>query len=884
MLAGEIDAVSDACLELLYDPPEHASDLASLKAACELVIREGFSIRNTYSREARLSALIVAIAFLPISKIDRLRPPPPVVHDDVAVEILSCRTRAFRDAWVSSAIQRSARPARVVHRLVTGGLATQPDSDILVLAFMYNPWAFDLSEPEPCPRSKSEADVVRDNPGQLDNLLWRLFEVEGRADDRRQVSARFVYGWPQAFAELVDDQTLDRERVMQAAFTALSRGFSAYHSVGFIELHDELALSLDEQEHHLGDYLRLCASHTGTIVKFALQSLRGLQLERALDTDQVLADIGPALLTPAKSTASLAIKVLVACVEGNPDRHLAGAQALLPALNHPKADIQLEAVRRLQAWFAVPPQELASQLEPLVHQCNATARAVLKPWLSSGCTSPSITTPTTFRPTTPDKTEFSDIQWLRDDRVLPLPLDDHALLELASATLEQPRDADQIDALVAALARCDRQALRNQTNAATLAKRAMVLLERDPPQGQHFVASCLVASFMPTDFVRLALPDWSTRHLAELTNGEVPFDYLAFHRFVELTERLCSNDSFVPLASPTHLGGLIDPVVFAERVIKSSSINNPNERHCALLRLAPSQNRLDEALAILEQSASTPAEVTAWVKGWFEYCRELESHAVAWHEHVSVNQYGYRFIGMDVTRSAIINPLGTQHAPALAEPWMMSSADHAGISLCTSLAPGLPALIAEFGIRSTGSTVGPARYQYDTVGVLDPYFDDAAPLGDAAHLLLALNLNKPTPIARATAIDLAIAASQDNRLDPVLLGKHIGALSRTAVVIPSRYGAVLEEIAGAIDHPYAIVEVLESAVATVVATTDAADPATRPRQMLNMLEVFESLVVELGCDLSPAALVALTSLSKASKTSKTAKAARRILLLVKAST
>ena len=508
---------------------------------------------------------------------------------------------------------------------------------------------------------------------------------------------------------------------------------------------------------------------------------------------------------------------------------------------------------------------------PVIQQCQATTRARLNDWMSTG-TGPSDPAKTVqYRRSQPRTVSIKTIDWLATDRVMSGPHDYDELFELAATTLEMPENADQIESLVTALAQADRVRLRKRKSAITVARRAQTLLDRDPLVSQQFVAHCLIGAFLPADFQLPEMAIYEVRRQARIHPTIPDMGALLFTRYTDLAQGLSLDEQFTPLAAPTHVNGILDPLVFADRLEESPVLSHSSELHLALLRLAPSKHPLAEASRRMSSQPVTTVEALNWVDGWFDYCCSMEDHHTCWYEHVLERVYPdetIRFISLRQDEATQVHPPTAEGLAVCCDTWLSTYRDRSGMSLHNSVIPGVPALIAEFNTWETGGTKGPAIHQSDISGQLDPFFAEDAPLGDAAHFLLALTLNKPNPDARATAIDLAITASEDNRLDPLLLGRHIGELSSTEVVVPNRYGPVLAEVTAAISQPYVIVEVLQT-VLTIITPRS-------PQHLLSMLELLESLLHDLGCGLDGPALAAL---ARHTGKNKTAQAARRVVRL-----
>ena len=180
------------------------------------------------------------------------------------------------------------------------------------------------------------------------------------------------------------------------------------------------------------------------------------------------------------------------------------------------------------------------------------------------------------------KRSITDVEWLGEDRTLTPIVDVADLLERIAASLETPGGADELELLVGGLAATGHGAVAQQRQALTLGRRATKLSRSDRPS-QRLIARLVVA--------------WTTREHLEATPPDEPAATLALDellcRRIELVERqVRTGPPFTPIAAPTHRHGVIDPVVFVERLAAASAAPHPVELTTALLRLAPDVRRL----------------------------------------------------------------------------------------------------------------------------------------------------------------------------------------------------------------------------------------------------------------------------------------------------
>src|SRR5262249_28305727 len=90
---------------------------------------------------------------------------------DLAYQVLADRRPPWIDDWADLALTAHARFRDVVSQLVRDGLCQLPSHENYLLGMFSRWWLGD--------KYLSLKDRLLDEPGFLDQLVWRLFEVEG---------------------------------------------------------------------------------------------------------------------------------------------------------------------------------------------------------------------------------------------------------------------------------------------------------------------------------------------------------------------------------------------------------------------------------------------------------------------------------------------------------------------------------------------------------------------------------------------------------------------------------------------------------------------------------------------------------------------------------
>ncbi len=874
--AGDYDAVTRACLTLGAEALDGQRNV--IMATCVPIITQGWWGKERSSADQVESACLAMCAVATSAEYAKSRFVPIPSDLDAARRVLARRDLSFRTTWVALVVDSvNSDGLRIARRMVHEGSMAKPTSDAYTIALVAQPDAFDLTVPLDAPYLPHRAavlEVLRANPDLLVDDVWRIFEAEGGGENSLAAYDKYTSvdrSWQTALVTLAADGTVDRQRLLDASLDGLQRGFAPFRAQWFSAFHEALEPTIPERAARASTYLALAASPVGPTVSMALKALTMVQKAVALDPVEVVATIGPALLVPAKGTATKAVALLAKA--GDASDSDAAALVMVEALGHSSKEVQAAGLKHLRRWSpSGPSPATADRLTFLADGCHISVRADLDGWhTAAGATS---TTASEARPAPAPSSavrfvDITAIDWLASERSLLVITDRDELYERASTAMEDPGDPDEIEVVLAALARFDVSDVVSDRRAQTLAKRAAKLQTNSERSAKAHVAACIVARFAPESWV---VPPWRQDPRAD---KDVVLDELLERRLDALARTFRRRAKVGLLSTPTHRGGWIDPMALVDRLLEWSSTNPCDETDlaAALLRVAPDTDRIGDALRHAGSSGHVPDSVRAVLEGWVAWCRADGDRTSGWTSPCkthrdAANRVLYPCLGIDGADD-VISPKGTPLVVRLqSNGWGSLSNryrdDPVGLRWAGSLIPGLPGRWACAGADVIGVTSRLPEVQHGDAGLFEAFFDTDVPFGGDAHLLVALATNDRRPEIQSPALDLAVVTAGDGRLDPIRFGREIGRLASTGVVTPSRWGRTLRLLAEAGPVHRTVVRLaLEEAMATV--------QPRKPQDALALLEVLETVLLEDGLGVTrPDVRAALVALGGTSKTGKTA--------------
>lgn len=522
--------------------------------------------------------------------------------EDDFVAAASDRAHFPKQAWCESLIGGqfgwSAPAWRAVRAMVRKGLCRAPDHENYVLGALvglresHDPYG-DLSRRAeglpPRPVLSLKERLLRE-PDWLDSAFWRLFEIEGTSQISLAKCERYGGrgGWSEAIVELSRDGVLSRDRLLDASLGALGRGFLQFRAGWFSRLHEALAPTPAERIARIDTYLSLLGSEIPPTVSFALSALRQIDATQSVSFGKLWPALAPALRSGTMKIAKEALAFAERAAGREPEARQSVCLAATEAFLGGHGDVQARALRLIEQYGLPDDEELREHLDALSAAVRPSLRPRFEAWVHRGETAsprPAVTTPE-------DAPVLPPAQASRvspDRAIAPIAsLDD--LFDRASAILESPLDIDEVERVLAGIARLAGDVSSTFARLAPpLAKRAVARLQR-PPGGPTYtpaVEEAIIHVLVSWLGHRNYFPELAAQR--PLDNRNEPIGFL-MRRLSAVAGQVVERPGLPLLSAPTHRGGWIAPIALVERWLAWQGAGlepDGHEQVLALLRLAP---------------------------------------------------------------------------------------------------------------------------------------------------------------------------------------------------------------------------------------------------------------------------------------------------------
>jgi Family of unknown function (DUF6493) len=817
-------------------------------------------------------ALLGTATLAELKRLGRLAVP---VDDGLAFDVLADRRPPWLGEWAAWMVGDAPRWFLLVRRLVRAGLIDAPDTDGYVLGLVALPRTL-IWERE----GVTVRDVLLDDRDLLAHEIWRLFEVEGGGEVSMAALDGYPGSWAETLVELSAAGVLPREQLLDASLAALGRDFSSFRAGWFSRFHEALEPALSERAGRTDAYLRLLSSHVANTVSFALKALTRLAKAGHLaDRDDVTERLRPALASERRTIVTSALALL-------PEGEQAALSACA-ALGHRDAAVQARALdvieRALTPGVRAGMLQYAGDIAPTLrerfdaavgveaapgeHERPAAdldelraAAAALAP-AARALAGVDAALEAAEAGAVPERLRFAVADLPIVACAEPVqPLDDvDELIEVLSRWVEGAIGVGaQLERALDALARMgvDRPAdLERRTS--SLRRRAAALAERAP--ARELVEAWLDGVPAPDRWLRRRGRGLSVARLRELA--------------VQVAERRAQP----LLATPTHAGGWVDPRVLVARLERVRSPGS-HDLIAALCRVAPdgrdpgavpdgpAAGVVRYALGGPPPDDADPALLCAARLG-----RELDRaeppgrytvHSGPWSVHVRIDLGP---IDLEMARDVPALRIAIRAHPPYPDytewapfpewtPFRRDPADALRATLDTSAPLEEVALVRPAGHQQLWAHGG--------AGLLALALEPDRPLGDLGALAVTRAL-AGEPSERAAALDAAIAAIADGRLDGPTLGAPARTLLEANLIVPTRLAPALRTVAAeSALHAEVVRVALEHAVAIV--------PARHGAHAL--LDALNELAAEARAGIElPAARSALSAIGGSGKAAKLAR-------------
>jgi hypothetical protein len=755
--------------------------------------------------------------------VDRLWAGVMSIQAGACVEILSARRPPWLEGWLTALCEREPQAAWSLARGLRVRGHYTGDGPAYALAFIAGlgtrAWV----------RREAVYDLLLSDRSLLEDELWRAFQIEGGGDTSFAAHDKYLpaeLSWSVALRRLSDEGVIDRQRLIDATLDALARGYGAFRAGWFVRFHDELDPTNDERMARLERYLDLLGSPTAQVQSFAVKAVATLEKVGPLPEARLIRALRPAVLNPAKSTASHALRLVDAAAARADDASSLAALVAAEALLHEAPDVQARALKIVEqhAEAHAADSDLAAAV--------ASAAPVVAPSLRSRLTAlsgqdevsqPDFAAPLAASREWPDSILDATVL----DAVQPIaPIATTEELAIAVArALEHPEEIDDVERAIDGISRLCRVSHAEAAGIwAPMRKRS----ERHLREHNAFNGEGLAA-----DFAGLVVA-WLDRR--QPPRIEPPLTVMGFLsvRMHAVAQRAAAGVERVLLSAPTHAGGWIDPEVLVGRLTAASEPVDRADLVLALLRLAPQQR--ESALTAATKLAGEPGGAVRFALGsdrekpgsarelWVAAARarypgrdapdlgrdfrtlgaggtkvarpqvrvERREGTYVWHHlHVEPDVPG--------KPPSLLYPTVVMHAReakrTYAGDWLWWGAHGCGtgaeteadVRWCATLQPAdLDPFFLE-GVARIGNNLDWWEAHWEDRAFLEPLLEVPANLSDIAVRLLTLALAAKEAAIRGLAADAAGQALADGRLTPNALGASLAGAWSTPLVTPRRY-------------------------------------------------------------------------------------------------
>lgn len=502
--------------------------------------------------------------------------------------LVDVRRLSFVDEWLEWLIGRRDRynwmdigqPWSCARSLIRSGICRRPEYDSYIVLFMDNyEW-----------RDRTILSMLLEDRDLLSYEVWRTFEVEGNSEGNLAKNGR---AWSDAYLHLWENGLVDRDRLLEGSFSALSRDFSDHHAGWYSRFFEALKPTVNERKAREDRLRQMLGSRAPSTVSFALKSLHALNIAGVLDVPPLPASLAPAVAARAKSTALSALRLAKAAIKADPTCLTDGLTAVCEALFHADSDVQSAALdildrhvldpdcvltqriaesepgiapsqrNRLSKLLgkgpqAEPPAGARAQLSDVAMQSRIAA---LSPHWRTVCGIDDAFFAGARDAELPAALDLSEIEFPRldpDRQVKPIA-DMEELLDLLTTALEVVTSVEDYERILDGVSRlCRTRPDGFDRRSAPLLRRAgQVIGEFDRPQETWYAVGP-----WPHGIAYL-IRAWLVPKPSNVIENRKRSAYLT--REEEVVRRVHSGEPLPLLSLPTHAGGWIDPQVAVER-------------------------------------------------------------------------------------------------------------------------------------------------------------------------------------------------------------------------------------------------------------------------------------------------------------------------------
>lgn len=694
------------------------------------------------------------------------------------------------------------------------GLCPRPQGEAYLLGLMA------------CARWRKDLDAhLAADPGLFDGPLLRLLEIEGNADTSLagvdKYSSSKLGTWTEFFLEQMQRGRIARAAVLDRLLAALECDWPQFRSGWFSRLHGLMQPRPEELAPRRARYLGLCHSRIPPTLGLALEALGDLQKAGQLPACELLPTLQAASGTAVKAHWELLLRLLTEAARQDPSHAPAAARVALLGLVLEAPPLQKKLLGFIESHGDTDVRAGLADYLPFIAPSNQALAQSLLPQSAAPIPVAATELPPAQAPLSPLAPER---------RLTPIASLDE-LLERAAYLLENEQDCDELERVIAAMARLGPQVRAQAARFKPLLKRAARLKKAMARDIAQFFWLALEGHTLP------ALPNWAY-HCQEHSGH-----HLLVQRLAEVASWVRSGVACTPLAVATHRGGFIDPALLLQRHLDwPAALPEPSEREqaCALHRLAPgpwpdvltqlgalppTAFRLAFA-AVLQQGAATP-RAYQW-----RYTSEAWQHG----EQSGVHHRAF----VEPEPNGAPNQLAwlARHQPgAYFGDGYREHQTEGMVFYAASLQPAHREDVLAEGARRLSNNLDWWEAQWPNRAFLQLLLDPCTPMTPMALHCLAFGLAGKEPGQTAVAVDALVQATRQGRLQPEAIGRLLGELLNGPMLKPARLAKALAA-AKRLDSlgPRLVLDVLHALVAAL---------RSAPKELGGLLELLHETGLEL---------------------------------------
>ena len=726
----------------------------------------------------------------------------PFPGGDAAAVILADRRPDWLKQWAEFDLTRNPRVWSTVRALVRTGMIPPPTTEFYTLGMIAAP-----------NRHTPPRQLLQQDPGLLDDELWRVFEHEGSGELSLAAYDKYVHEsntWFAAFLAMAADGTVDRVRVLQSTLDALQRDFAPFRAGWYSRLHEALKPTGPERVELCDRYLDLMTSRVPATVSFAMKAVVEAQKAGGLRVEKIVDRLAPAFEARDKGTVQRAltlVKKLAKKADGATKARVAALAAR--ALGHESADVQSLALEVV----GPDPAAVAPYME------------VLAPSVRAGLVGATAIA---------DDAPKSGMVEVAPSQVNPI-LDLEELVQTFAAVLENEGPPVDIERVIDGVVRIGIPAATHygafERLTGALAKRAEKLLSRS-------------RSAQPVGALGGLALAWARGQRSTAPEAEQNLAHFLIWRLWCASEQVAQRIGQPLLSLPTSPDGRIEVGEFERRLTALT----PAQRTAA--ESNQSLFHLDLLLARLRTyGCANPVKFRlVWNKKTWEV-KERTYH----YYHTSLETDG-------LPKPSRLDPAALTAATLSVTPQMKR--------WCATVSPRWLEGWFAAGCRELGGNIEWWQADWSTRAYLEPLVNPETSIGQMGALLIALGLGAKEVGESGLATDALIAGVSDSRLDATIIGNALIEAASSGAIKFSRWARQLQKAAQAGASP---ARAIFLALEMLLESAHGADGGDFGR----LVELEHELAHLTGLRLTRAG--ALRTISNLTTGGKTARAARGLL-------